>query len=37
MREGFARIEQRFERLLYLIITISLGFAANDVLPKIFS
>ena len=43
MREGFARVdqrferfEQRFERLFYLIITISLGFAASDVLPKIF-
>ena len=43
MRAGFARIdqrfervEQRFERLFYLIITISLGFAASDVLPNIF-
>jgi hypothetical protein len=42
MREGFVRVdqrferfEQRFERLFYLIITISLGFAASDVLPKI--
>ena len=37
VEQRFERVEQRFERLFYLIITVSLGFAASDVLPKIFS
>lgn len=37
MREGFARIDKRFERLYYVMITASVGLVVSVLLTLAFS